>query len=325
MKKHGGLISADDLNSYRPVWREPVKFNFDDYAIYSMPPPSSGGICVGQILSILEPFELARFTSASPEYIHLFSEAARLAFADRAEHLGDPDYFDVPAGLLDSAYLAKRRDRIKPGMASSSQETHAGSPLGPESDQTTHYSVADAEGNIVAVTYTLNSAYGSMLVVDGAGFLLNNEMDDFSIKPGVPNLYGLIGGEANKIEPGKRMLSSMSPTIVLQKDQPVLVLGSPGGSRIITVVAQAILNHLRFGMGAEELVRHSRFHHQWLPDLIYMEMGAYGIDTKQDLIRYGHNIKEGEPYSDLQLITFSSNGFMIPASDPRGGGTPGGF
>ena len=325
MNEHGGLISSEDLLSYRPVWREPIRFDFDDYAIYSMPPPSSGGICAGQILGLLEPFELTRFSSTSPEYIHLFSEASRLAFADRSEHLGDPDFFEIPAGLLDSAYLAKRRGRIKPGVASSSQETQAGSPAGRESDQTTHYSVADSQGNVVAVTYTLNSAYGSLLVVDGAGFLLNNEMDDFSIKPGVPNLYGLVGGEANKIEPGKRMLSSMSPTIVLKEDRPVLVLGSPGGSKIITVVAQAILSHLRFDMGAEELVKQPRFHHQWLPDMIYLETGAYGINTKQELIRYGHNIIEREPYSDLQLVVFDSNGFMIPASDPRGGGAPGGL
>ncbi|RME21253.1 MAG: gamma-glutamyltransferase, partial [Candidatus Zixiibacteriota bacterium] len=228
MKQYGGLITREDLAAYHPVWREPIHVRFDGVDIYSMAPPSSGGIVIGQILGLLEPFDFSRYTPTSPEYIHLFTEAARLAFADRAEHLGDPDFWKIPYGLLDSGYLAERRKLIDPEAAGSSEQVTAGNPFPFEHNQTTHFSVADNEGNMVAVTYTLNGSFGSRLTVPGAGFLLNNEMDDFAVKPGVPNKYGLVGGEANKIEPGKRMLSSMSPTIVLKDEKPFLVLGSPG-------------------------------------------------------------------------------------------------
>ena len=216
MQKHGGLITMDDLEAYHPVWRDPIHITFDSLDIYSMPPPSSGGICVSQILKLLEPYDFARFWPTSPEYIHLFTEAARLAYADRSQHLGDPDFTDIPRTLLNEQYLSRRRSAIDEEHAALSENVRPGSPPLKESEQTTHFSVCDAAGNMVAITYTLNTAFGSKLTVDSAGFLLNNEMDDFSAKPGVPNTFGLIGGEANKIEPGKRMLSSMSPTFRLQ-------------------------------------------------------------------------------------------------------------
>ncbi len=324
MEKHDGLITQADLDAYETVWRKPVHVVFDSLDIYSMPLPSSGGIVMGQILKILEPFDLSPYVATAPEYIQLFCEASRLAFADRAQYLGDPAFFDVPSGLLDSNYLAHRRSLITPGKASTSEAIGPGIPYG-ESDQTTHFSVCDKSGNMVAVTYTLNTAYGSKLVVDSAGFLLNNEMDDFSIKPGVPNTYGLVGGEANKIEPGKRMLSSMSPTLVLKNDKPYLVLGAPGGSKIITVVAQTIVDIARFDMTLPEAVKTPRFHHQWLPDVIYLEEHAFDINTKQTLIRYGYNIKERSAYSDLEGIFIDKTGMMNPVSDPRKRGKAGGY
>lgn len=325
MRKYDGLITPEDLAAYEPEWRTPVHFRFDSLDIYSMAPPSSGGIIVGQILGLMEPYRFTGWTPETPEYIHLFTEAARLAFADRAEHLGDPDFYDVPATLLDSAYLDRRRRLLDSLHATSSDLIRPGLPPHGESDQTTHYSVCDAAGNMVSITYTINTSYGAKLVVGGAGFLLNNEMDDFSVAPGIPNTYGLVGGEANAIEPGKRMLSSMSPTIVLLRDQPFLIVGSPGGSKIITTVAQTILNFTRFDHTLKEAVTQPRFHHQWLPDILYLEKGGFDINTLQGLIRYGHNVQEREPYGDVQAIHIDHTGFMSGASDPRGRGTIGGF
>lgn len=325
MQEHGGLIDHADLEDYTVRWRSPIKFRFDSLDIYSMPPPSSGGICVGQILACLQPFDFAAWSPKSIEYMHIFTEASRLAFADRSEHLGDPDYYDVPSALLDQQYLKRRIALIDVDQATPSQQVTPGTPGTSESDQTTHYNVCDGSGNMVAITYTLNSAYGCKLVVEGAGFLLNNEMDDFSIKPGHPNIYGLVGGEANKIEPGKRMLSSMSPTLVILKDRPFMALGSPGGSKIITAVAQAIVNFTRFNLTLNETVAQPRFHHQWLPDVLYLEQGSFDINVIQGLIVRGHSVKEREPYSDLQIIHYSEDGLMAGASDPRGGGSVAGF
>ncbi|MDH4157250.1 MAG: gamma-glutamyltransferase [candidate division Zixibacteria bacterium] len=325
MARHGGLISAEDLRAYRTIWREPVHFDFDGYDVYSMSPPSSGGTIIGQIMKLIEPFDFVRYSPGSSDYIHLFTEASRLAFADRSQHLGDPEFYAVPAGLLDDAYLENRREHIDLQHASSSHNVSPGIPPENESDQTTHFSVCDKNGNVVALTYTLNRSYGCGLVVDSSGFLLNNEMDDFSIKPGVPNLYGLVGGEANKIGPGKRMLSSMSPTIVLEGKRPCLVLGAPGGSRIITVVAQALVDYMRFNLNVVEICRQARFHHQWLPEILYLEQGGFDVNTIQDLIRFGHSIEECEPYSDLQIISVDASGLMAPASDPRKRGTSGGL
>ncbi len=320
MDKYGGLVTRHDLGQYEPHWRQPVHFTFDSLDIYSMPPPSSGGIMIGQILKLLEPYDFARFAPDSPDYIHLFCEVCRLAFADRSEHLGDPDYWSVSPGLLDPRYLQDRRELIPLHHAGRSEDVGPGRPLTYESEETTHYSICDAAGNMVAITTTLNSSFGSGLAVAGAGFLLNNEMDDFSIKPGHPNLWGLVGAEANKIEPGKRMLSSMAPTLVLKEGQPLLILGSPGGSKIITAVAQGIINFTRFGLSLEETASQPRFHHQWLPDRIYLEEGNFDVATIQRLIRYGHEIKERSPYGDLEMICIEPSGLMNGVSDPRSGG-----
>jgi gamma-glutamyltranspeptidase/glutathione hydrolase len=274
---------------------------------------------------MLEPYDFSLWTPHSPEYIHTFCEAARLAFADRSAHLGDPDFWSVPSGLLAPEYISSRAAQIEQGHASSTEQTAPGNPGKAESEQTTHFSVCDTYGNMAAVTYTLNSRYGCKLAVEGAGFLLNNQMDDFSASPGIPNLYGLIGGEANKIEPHKRMLSSMAPTLILKEDQPFMILGAPGGGKIITVVAQAIINLTRFNMTPLETVTQPRFHHQWIPDQIFLEEGAFDINVKQALIRYGHVIEERAPYSDLQLISIDSDGMMAPGSDPRSHGLAGGL
>ncbi len=322
--ENGGLITEEDLNNYQPLWREPIHFKFDSLDIFSMAPPSSGGYMVGQILKLIEPFEFTNYSINSSEYIHLFSEASRLAFADRSEHLGDPGFYDVPNWLLDDSYLKQRIDKIDSERVTPIEQITPGYPGKTESDQTTHFSIADKDGNMVAITYTLNNSFGSNLVVEGAGFLLNNEMDDFSIKPGHPNLYGLIGAEANKIEPGKRMLSSMSPTIILKDNKPFMIVGSPGGSKIITTVAQAIINFTRFNLSLNQTASQPRFHHQWLPDKLYLEEGGFDINIKQDLIRRGHDVQERTAYSDLQLI-FIDDLLITAASDPRNNGKSSGF
>jgi gamma-glutamyltranspeptidase/glutathione hydrolase len=323
MQQHGGLITREDLAGYQPIWRTPTHFTFDSLDIYSMPPPSSGGFCVGQILKLLEPYDLSKLTSTSPEYIHLFCEAAKLAYADRSMHLGDPSFWKVP-DLLDSNYIVSLRSRMNHDSATASKDIKPGNPPY-ESDQTTHYSICDSAGNMVAITYTLNTSFGSCLVVDGAGFLLNNEMDDFSIKPGVPNAYGLIGGEANKVEPKKRMLSSMSPTLVLKQDQPYMILGSPGGSKIITTVAEGILSYVRFRRSPSATVAAPRFHHQWAPDTLYLEEASWAGSVREDLKARGYVIKKIPAWCNLQLIAIDSGGAMTPASDPRANGKAGGW
>lgn len=327
MEKYDGLISQNDLDTYRPVWRQPVSFKFDSLQIYSMPPPSSGGVLIGMILRLLEPFDFSTFSPKSPEYIHLFAEACRLAFAERAIHLGDPDFVNNPIEvMLSDDFLDARRELIDKSRAGISREIESGIQQNfSESESTTHYSIADQFGNLVSVTYTLNTSYGSKLVVGGAGFLLNNEMDDFSIKPGVANVYGLVGGRANEIASGKRMLSSMSPTIVLKNGKPVLALGSPGGSKIITTVAEALVNFYRFNLNLEKIVNMPRFHHQWLPDTLYFETGGFDINIKQDLIARGHNIKERSRYSELMILSINENGMMTGAADPRRNGSVSGY
>ncbi len=325
MKKHGGLITEADLEEYRPVWRQPVHVTFDSLDVYGMPPPSSGGIIVGQLLKLLEPYEFSRFTSRSPEQIHLFCEAARLAYADRAEHLGDPDFHANSTGLLDSAYLADRRRKIPLNEAGSSAEVLSGNPLKYESDQTTHFSVCDRDGNMVAITVTLNSNFGSRLAVEGAGFILNCEMDDFAVKPGHPNLWGLVGSEANRIEPGKRMLSSMSPTLVLKGNKPFMILGSRGGSKIITTVAQAIIDAERFKLPLLEIVSLPRFHHQWQPDMIYFEKDGIAGTTRQKLSDKGHTVRERSTYGGLHVIKIDASGLLSAVADPRDDGAVAGY
>jgi gamma-glutamyltranspeptidase/glutathione hydrolase len=329
MGAYDGLITREDLALYRPVWREPIRFEFDSMEIYSMPPPSSGGVILAQILKLLEPFDLAEYSPASPEYIHLFTETCRLAFADRAVHLGDPDFHKNPIEeLVSPAYVDIRRKLIDIIKAQSSAQIGAGltdKDVPAESESTTHICVADQWDNVVSLTYTINAAYGSKLVVDGAGFLLNNEMDDFSIKPGQSNLYGLVGGKANEIAPEKRMLSSMSPTLVFLKSRPFLALGSPGGPKIITTVAQAIIAVGRFGLSPREVVGLPRFHHQWLPDSLYLEERSFDSSVINDLVARGHAVRERSKYSDLQILQINADGSKIGASDPRRGGRPAGY
>lgn len=322
--KHGGIITADDLGSYRAIWREPIHFKFDGYDIYSMPPPSSGGLMMGQILKLIEPLDRQSIEPGTAKYIHLFCEASKLAFADRSEHLGDPDFHKLPNMLLDGIYLDERRQLIDIAKATQSIEIAPGQSPPGESEQTTHYSICDSDGNMVAVTYTLNSSYGSKLMVEGAGFLLNNEMDDFSIKPGFANIYGLIGGQANAIAPDKRMLSSMSPTLVLQQGEPFLALGSRGGSKIITTVAQALSELLCYGSTLEETVSRPRFHHQWLPDSLFLEENKFNDDLLRKLTYRGYDIRERTSWGDLQVVMIE-NGLFTAASDPRGGGVADGL
>jgi gamma-glutamyltranspeptidase/glutathione hydrolase len=319
----GGLITKIDLEKYRSVWRQPVHFKFRQLDIYTAGLPSSGGAVMGQILKILDEYELERYTADSPEYIHLFSEASRRAFADRSEYLGDPDFTeDLTDRLLDDSYIASRTQSIDLERASSSADILPGMPMGRhESDQTTHLVVTDAEGNIVSLTYTVNSWFGCKAIVPGYGFFLNNEMDDFAILPDAPNAFGLTGSQANSVEPGKRMLSSMTPTLVFKSRQPFMALGSPGGSKIITAVTQAIINYHVFEMTLTESVTSPRFHHQWLPDKLYLEQGGYDIQTVQKLINMGHAVTDRTPYAEVMALGFTDDGgFIIPAADPRRSG-----
>jgi gamma-glutamyltranspeptidase/glutathione hydrolase len=321
--ENGGLITTEDLQNYNPVWRPPVHFRFRQLDVYAPGLPSSGGIVMGQILEMLKGFELERYTADNPEYIHLFTEAARRAYADRSEYMGDPDFTDnLTSSLLDDKYIASRVASIDPSHASPSSEILPGMPRGRrESDQTTHLVVTDADGNIVSLTYTINAWFGCKAVVPGYGFFLNNEMDDFAILPDSPNAFGLTGGAANGIEPGKRMLSSMTPTIVFKSQQPYMALGSPGGSKIITAVAETILNHYIFGMSMKEAVSAPRFHHQWLSDKLFLEQGGYDIKVIQKLINMGHAVEERPPFGEIMALGFSDDGvFIIPAADPRRGG-----
>jgi gamma-glutamyltranspeptidase/glutathione hydrolase len=324
----GGLITMKDLEEYEPIWRDPVSFRFRRLDIYCAGLPSSGGIVAGQILEMLEPFELEKYTADSPEYMHLFIEAARRAYADRAEYLGDPAFTpDLTEALLEESYITNRCKSIDPNRASSSEDVLPGMPKGRrESDQTTHLVTADSSGNIVSLTYTINLCYGCGAVAPGCGFLLNNEMDDFAIKPGEPNVFGLVGSEANKIEPGKRMLSSMMPTIIFESGQPYMALGSPGGAKIITAMAQTIINHRVYGMTVAEAVSAPRFHHQWLPDKVFLERDGYNINIVQKLISMGHFVEERMPYCEVMALGFSQGGvFITGVADPRGPGYVAGF
>ena len=272
MERQGGIISHQDLKSYKAIWRKPLVSHYNQYSIIGMPPPSSGGVAIGQLFSMIKPYPLARWGVRSDSTIQVMIEAERRVYADRAKWLGDPDFVKVPLkGLLDTTYLISRIKGLDFSKATKSSDVAAGEFAGYESTETTHYSIVDKDGNAVAITTTLNNSYGSKVFVGGAGFLLNDEMDDFSAKTGVPNLYGLVGTKANEIQPRKRMLSSMTPTIVTEGNKLKLVVGTPGGSTIITSVFQVMLNALVFGMNMQEAVEFPRFHHQWLPDLTRYE------------------------------------------------------
>jgi len=326
MQANNGLISHQDLENYEPVWREAIHGSYRDYEIWSMPAPSSGGVLLIQMLNMLEPYNLSESGWASAESVHLMVEAQRRAYADRAEHLGDPDFYAVPTAMLTSkAYARQRFADFEPYTASRSDDIGAGS-WPQESTQTTHYSIIDAEGNAVAVTTTLNASYGNKFVVPGAGFLLNNEMDDFSSKPNTANGFGLLGGVANEIQPSKRMLSSMTPTIVTKGDEVVLVTGSPGGSTIINTVLQVIVNVIDHGMNIEDAVSSPRFHHQWQPDLIRYESGAISEQALAELRDWGHQgiSRSRFPLGDANSIKV--NGDMLEGvSDPRNDGGTAGF
>lgn len=326
MGAHGGLITKTDLANYQPVIRKPVHGTYRGYDIYSMSPPSSGGIHIIQILNMLEKDDIASLGHNSAATIHLMSEAMKRAYADRSKYLGDPDFVKVPiTGLTAKKYAAQLRAQFDTSKASASADILPGTPPAYESENTTHYSVVDKEGNAVSNTYTLNFSYGSGIVVQGAGFLLNNEMDDFSAKPGVPNAYGLIGGAANAIEPNKRMLSSMSPTIVLKDGKPFLVTGSPGGSKIITTTLQVIMNVIDHHKNIQQAVNAERIHHQWLPDELRVEKGL-SSGTLKLLKDMGHKVVVKSTMGAASSILIDQeNGVYSGAADPRRGGLALGF
>ena len=312
----GGKMSLQDLANYQAIARTPVKGDYRGYEIVSMPPPSSGGIHIVQILNILEGYPLKDYGQNSAQTIHLMAEAMQLAYADRSEYLGDSDFIDVPAsGLTAQPYADKLRTLINPNKATPAATIKANNPLPYESDQTTHFSIIDKDGNAVSNTYTLNFSYGTGLVAEGTGILLNNEMDDFSAKPGVPNGYGLIGGDANAVEANKRPLSSMSPTIVFKDSKPYIVTGSPGGSRIITTVTQVISNVIDHDMNIAEATHAPRIHDQWLPDEIRIEK-ALNIDTIKKLESMGHKVSPQSAMGSTQSIMMTPNG-VYGSSDPR--------
>lgn len=316
MERAGAPMTLADLAAYEPVLRKPVRGTYRGYEIVSMPPPSSGGIHIIQMLNILERFPIGDTGFGSAATIHLMIESMRRAYADRSLHLGDPDYYDVPAAWITSkAYGRQLAAQITAARASRSVDVLPGEPAPYESPDTTHFSVMDRFGNAVANTYTLNFSYGSGITVPGAGFLLNNEMDDFSAKAGVPNAFGLLGGTANQIEPGKRPLSSMTPTMVMKDGKPYFITGSPGGSTIITAVLQTIVNVIDHNMNVADAIHAPRFHHQWQPDMVFFE-NRFSADTLQLLQQRGHQVQVGGAIGAVQGIMYK-DGLFYGASDPR--------
>lgn len=324
----GGIITHKDLEKYQAIWRKPIEFTYKNYNITSMTLPASGGICLAQILKSIEPFDLSKIEHNSTEYIQLLTEAERRSYADRAHYLGDIDFINVPIdSLTDSEYINQRMETFSWDKATPSSAVSHGKILGFESDETTHYSIIDQFGNAVSVTTTLNTGYGSKVVVKGAGFILNNEMDDFSSKPGTPNVYGLVGSKANAIAPEKRMLSSMTPTIVEKDGKLKMVVGTPGGSTIITSVLQNILNVVEYNMGMQESVNSARFHHQWLPDMIRMEPNGFNEKTKSKLESLGYKILERNSLiiGRVDAILVLPDGKLEGGADKRGDDTAVGF
>ena len=326
MEKYDGLISHEDLKAYESVWREPYEVDFRGYRLHIMPPPSSGSIAVGQILRMMETQELDSLEHHSAAYYHLLAEAMRRAFADRAHYLGDPDFYPVPSqALSESDYAAERMASFDPDRATPSDKIRHGQiSMLKESDETTHFSIMDAQGNAVGITTTLNGSFGSKLAVDGAGFLLNNEMDDFSAQPGTPNMFGLLGGEANAIEPGKRMLSSMTPIIVSKDGQVRMVAGAAGGPRIITATLQNVLNVLLFDMNAQQANAAPRIHHQWYPDRLLFDPMSLSADTQALLRAKGHELGQ-TTLARVHSIVVDSQGRLTGGVDPRGDGYAAGY
>lgn len=317
MKRGKGLISFADLKNYEAKERQPVIFSYKkDYTLITMPLPSSGGVLLPQMMGMVENRDLKSMGFETLPSVHLMAEVERLAYADRAEYLGDVDYYKVPVKTLTSeAYLKTRMEKFNPDSAGKSEFIRAGTIH--ESEETTHFNTYDAEGNCVSITTTLNGGYGSRTVVAGAGFLLNNEMDDFSIKPGVPNMYGAVGGDANAILPGKRMLSSMTPTIVLFRGKPFLIVGTPGGTTITTSVFQTLLDIIDFGLSPSDAVNKPKFHHQWLPDVLYVEKG-FPADVALGLQKMGYTLKEREAIGRTEVIRISPSGELEAVADWRG-------
>jgi len=320
MKAGGGIISHQDLKNYEAIWRQPLVSTYKEYGIISMPPPSSGGLALSQLLKMVAPYPLREYGFQSAETIHLMAEVERRVYADRATYLGDSDFVTVPIrSLLDDDYLKNRMADFDPNRANDSRMIGAGLVTPVESEETTHFCVVDAAGNAVSLTTTLNGGYGAKTVVSGAGFLLNNEMDDFSAKPGVPNMFGLIGNEANAIAPGKRMLSSMTPTIVTKEDEVFMVVGTPGGSTIITSVFQTILNVIEFDKTLTDAVSLGRFHHQWKPDAIQLdELIELSPAVKKKLLEKGHQLKQRGNFGRVEAILKKADGRLEGAADVRG-------
>ncbi len=325
MQRGDGLITLDDLKNYSAIWREPVQFAYKKYTITSMGPPSSGGIALAELMNMSGNFPLNRWGIHNMKTVHAMAEMEKLVFADRAEYLGDPDFVAISVDkLLSQPYGKERSGSINMKRAKKADEIHAGRFI-PEHDQTTHFSIVDQYGNAVSCTTTLNGGYGNMVVVGGGGFFMNNQMDDFSVNPGIPNMYGLVGGTANAIEPGKRMLSSMTPTIIEKSGQLFMVVGTPGGSTIITSVFQTILNVLDFGMSMQGAVDFKRFHHQWKPDAIIYETGRFDSLEIQNLKKLGHALQERSAIGRVDAILIREDGRLEGGADPRGDDTAMGF
>lgn len=331
VNKSGGIISLEDLENYNSVWRDPIKFMYKDLEVISMPLPSSGGILLGQMLKAIEKYNIGEYGHNSVESIQLLVEAERRAYADRSYFMGDPDFNKLPVyELMDEEYVNNRMESFSWERATPSSEVSHGDIVINESDQTTHYSIIDKLGNSVSVTTTLNTNYGSKVFVEEGGFFLNNEMDDFSSKPGYPNTFGLIGSEANSIQPNKRMLSSMTPTIVVKDNKPSLIVGTPGGSTIITSVLQTILNVYEYGMNIQEAVNAPRFHHQWLPEVVIIEEGGYDEEKLSILNSKGYlmvplpinvntaGMSARSSIGRVDAILIDEEGNVSGGADPRG-------
>ncbi|MBI2274691.1 MAG: gamma-glutamyltransferase [Bacteroidetes bacterium] len=323
MQRGNGIISLDDLKNYTAKLRNPLEFDYRGYQVISFAPPSSGGILIAQMLKMIEKYPVGSYGFQTARSVQLMIEAERRAYADRAEFMGDPDFYKVPVKtLISDAYIEQRMSDYTPEKAGSSSTVRAGQIK--ESEETTHLSVMDEAGNMVAVTTTLNNGYGSRTVVGGAGFLLNNEMDDFSVKPGVPNMYGALGGEANAIVPGKRMLSSMTPTLLLKKNKPYVVVGTPGGTTIPTSVYQAIVNLVDFNMNADDAINKPKFHHQWLPDEVMVE-ADFDAETKKQLQSMGYKVTNRGGIGRTEIIRVLNNGKKETVADKRGDDSVAGF
>jgi gamma-glutamyltranspeptidase/glutathione hydrolase len=325
MEANGGLITLEDLKNYRTMERKPLTGAYRGYSIITAPPPSSGGLGILQMMGMLEGTNYQDYGAGSAAAIHYVAEAMRRYYADRSEYLGDPDFFQVQVSkLLDKKYIASRRATIQPGKASTSEEIKPGNLQLAESSETTHLSIVDERGNAVALTYTINGGYGCGVTVPGLGFLLNNEMDDFAAKPGEPNMFGLVQGESNAIQPNKRPLSSMTPTILLKDGKLFMVVGAPGGSRIITGVLQVILNVVDFGMNVQDAIDAPRFHHQWMPDKLYLE-GGFSPDTIALLKARGHTVDRISSVANVEAIVVQPDGWLAGGTDRRAHGKAAGF